>query len=109
MQAESVRALATIITDEAERAGRNWHPQTVGAVVGRWADDDPNLSPFTIVEAARRAIADPDARTPGAMREWAPIRPGTVHRPARITPGPRTGPTPEQRATMRQALKEARG
>lgn len=52
--------------------------------------------------------ANQPAREPGLVTWCEHGRPGALHCPECKPPAARTGPTPEQRATMRAAIREAR-
>lgn len=64
-------AITQILSDQAERSQRGWSAQGIYAAANAALDED-RRTPAEVVRAGLDAIADPTAKTPGAIR-W-PIR-----------------------------------
>lgn len=62
-----VRAVATLITQEARRQNRGWDYQGIWAVVRTTIDED-GRTPREIITAGYSAVDDKTAQTPGAIR-----------------------------------------
>lgn len=60
-------AITQILSDQAERTQRGWSAQGLFAAVSAALGED-GRSPAQVVTAGLAAIADPTAKTPGALR-----------------------------------------
>lgn len=64
---KEINAVAYLLNQQASRSDRPWDQQGVYALVRRAISDD-GRTPIAVAEAGRRAIDDPDAKTPAALR-----------------------------------------
>lgn len=72
--------VAHILNDEAERVGRGWSAQGIFAAATGALEED-GRTPAQVVLAGLAAIADRNAKTPGAIR-WPARYVGLAHGPA---------------------------
>lgn len=65
--ASIVAALAQLVELEAQRAGKDWHPQGLRSQLRSLLDDNPEIPLDAALASACAAARDPDALTPAAI------------------------------------------
>lgn len=83
---KEISAVAYLLSQQASRSKRSWDQQGIYALVRRTIADD-GRTPLAVAEAGRRALDDPGAKTPAAIR-WEKYYPA----PTTATPSEPDGP-----------------